>query len=252
MRSLLIRLYPARWRARYGDEFEAILEERPLGPFDVADILLGALDAQLRLRGRGATITQGRGFSMSLRIGGFAAIIGAALIAIVIVLTGGLTEGSEQASAIGLLVGLGALLVALTGMSAFQARSNPRLVWTAFAVTAVGTVAIFIASVADLAGVGPADWRAGLLPVGGLTAALGSALFGIATYRVSVLSSKGASCLVAGPALGVIGAIAVSQNNWELGMLLVSVGIVSFLAGWLTLGVAAIRLDRLATAPRPA
>ena len=57
---------------------------------------------------------------------------------------------------------------------------------------------------------------------------------------------------MAGPALGVIGAIAVSQNNWELGMLLVSVGIVSFLAGWLTLGVAAIRLDRLATAPRPA
>ena len=53
MRSFLIRCYPARWRARYGDEFEAILEERPLGPFDVADILLGAFDAQLRLRGHG-------------------------------------------------------------------------------------------------------------------------------------------------------------------------------------------------------
>ena len=48
MRSLLIRCYPARWRDRYGDEFEAILDERPLGPFDVADILLGALDARLR------------------------------------------------------------------------------------------------------------------------------------------------------------------------------------------------------------
>ena len=59
MRSLLIRLYPARWRARYGDEFAAILEERPLGPFDVADILLGAFDAQLRLRGRDAAIKQG-------------------------------------------------------------------------------------------------------------------------------------------------------------------------------------------------
>ena len=79
MRSLLIRLYPARWRARYGDEFEAILEERPLGPFDVADILLGALDAQLRLRGRGADIHEGTGFSMSLRLGGAAAIVGAVL-----------------------------------------------------------------------------------------------------------------------------------------------------------------------------
>jgi len=36
----------------------------------------------------------------------------------------------------------------------------------------------------------------------------------------------------------------VSQNLWELGLPLVLVGIVSFLAGWFTLGVAAIRLDR--------
>lgn len=79
MKSLLIRLYPARWRARYGDEFLALLEARPLGPFDVADILLGALDAQLRRRGRGADTQHERGFTMSLRRGGLAAIIGAPL-----------------------------------------------------------------------------------------------------------------------------------------------------------------------------
>ncbi len=67
---LLLRAYPARWRARYGDEFEALLAERPLGPFDIADILLGALDAQLKLRGLGAASEHRRGFSMSLRIGG--------------------------------------------------------------------------------------------------------------------------------------------------------------------------------------
>lgn len=244
MRSLLIRCYPARWRARYGYEFEAILEERQLGPFDVADILLGALDAQLRLRGHGVDTRQTRRFTMSLRIGGIAAIIGASLIVIVIALTGGRTEGSDNASTIALLVALAALLVALTGMSAFQARSNPWLVWTAFAVTAVGTVAIFIAGVSDLAGAGPRDWRDGPLPIGAVTAALGSAAFGIATYRGSVLSRKGASSLVIGPALGLIGAIAVGQNLWDLGMPLVLVGIVSFLAGWFTLGVAAIRLDR--------
>ena len=111
MRSLLIRLYPARWRARYGDEFEAILEERPLGPFDVADILLGALDAQLRLRGHGADITQGRRFSVSLRIGGIAAILGASVIALVI-LTGGLSGDRDQdAAALGLMIGLGALVL---------------------------------------------------------------------------------------------------------------------------------------------
>ena len=79
---------------------------------------------------------------MSLRIGGIAAIAGASLIVIVIALTGGHTEGSENANTIALLVALAALLVALTGMSAFQARTNPWLVWTALAVTAVGTVAI--------------------------------------------------------------------------------------------------------------
>jgi drug/metabolite transporter (DMT)-like permease len=251
MRSFLIRCYPARWRARYGDEFESILEERPLGPFDVADILLGALDAQLRLRGHRVDTQHARRFTMSLRIGGIAAIVGASLIVIVIALTGGLTEGSDEASSIALLVALAALLVALTGMSAFQARSNPWLVWTAFAVTAVGTVVIFIAGVSDLAGAGPRDWRDGLLPIGAVTAALGSAAFGIATYRGSVLSRKGALSLVIGPTVGFIGAIAVGQDLWEPGMLLVLVGIVSFLAGWFTLGVAAIRLDRM-SALKPA
>ncbi len=251
MRSLLIRLYPARWRARYGDEFEAILEERPLGPFDVADILLGALDAQLRLRGQRASSEHERGFRMTLRIGGFAAILGASLIVIVIALTGGHTEGSENANTIALLVALAALLVALTGMSAFQARSNPWLVWTAFAVTAVGTVVIFIAGVSDLAGAGPRDWRDGPLPIGVVTAALGSAAFGIATFRASVLSRKGALSLVIGPAVGFIGAIAVGQDLWGLGIPLVLVGMVSFLAGWFTLGVAAIRLDR-SSALKPA
>jgi len=252
MRSLLVRLYPSRWRARYGDEFAAILEERPLGPYDVADILLGALDARLWLRGQGARIHEGRRFTMSLRIGGIAAIVGASLIVIVIALTGGHAERSDKAPAIALLVALAALLVAVTGMSAFQARSNPSLVWTAFGLTAVGTLVIFIASVRDLAGAGPADWRDGLLPVGAVTAALGSATFGIATYRGSVLSRKGALSLAIGPAVGLIGAIAVGQDLWGLGMLLVLVGVISFVAGWFTLGVAAIRLDRRSPALGPA
>ena len=54
MIGLLLRCYPARWRARYGEEFAELLAERPLGPFDVADVLLGALDARLHLRGLGA------------------------------------------------------------------------------------------------------------------------------------------------------------------------------------------------------
>ena len=79
MTSFLIRCFPARWRDRYGDEFEAILEERPLGPFDVADILLAAIDAHLHLRGIEAASQRRRGFMMSLRLGGSAAILGGVL-----------------------------------------------------------------------------------------------------------------------------------------------------------------------------
>lgn len=34
--NLLVRLYPSAWRERYGVELEAVLEDRPPGPFDVA------------------------------------------------------------------------------------------------------------------------------------------------------------------------------------------------------------------------
>jgi ClpX C4-type zinc finger protein len=41
----LVRLYPRAWRRRYGAEFQALLEQQPLGPGEVIDILRGALDA---------------------------------------------------------------------------------------------------------------------------------------------------------------------------------------------------------------
>jgi hypothetical protein len=52
--------------------------------------------------------------------------------------------------------------------------------------------------------------------------------------------------------VGFVGALAIAQDLWEPGMLLVLVGMVSFLAGWFTLGVAAIRLDRTSSAVKPA
>ena len=43
----LLRLYPAGWRARYGDEFAALLDDYPLTCFGLLDVLLGALDAHI-------------------------------------------------------------------------------------------------------------------------------------------------------------------------------------------------------------
>lgn len=46
-RTWLLRLYPSGWRDRYGDEFEALLEDYPLTPFALVDVLVGALDAHI-------------------------------------------------------------------------------------------------------------------------------------------------------------------------------------------------------------
>ena len=45
--SRLVRLYPRAWRARYGDEFAALIAERRPTLADRVDIVRGALDARL-------------------------------------------------------------------------------------------------------------------------------------------------------------------------------------------------------------
>jgi hypothetical protein len=252
MRRFLIRCYPARWRDRYGDEFEALLEERPLGPFDVADILLGALDARLRMRGRRAPSGQGRGFTMTLRIGGIAAILGAGLLVAAALSTFG--PATERFASILAIAGTMALLVALVGVSAFQARTYPRLVWTAFTLCAFGTITnlmggLGMAGFLDLSG----SWEvlAGLVFLSGIIASLvGFSLFGVATLRAGVLSRSGALLLAIAPVLWVL-AFLVAMGDWDLGAKVVMIAAAAFVLGWFILGIQAIRLDRPTTAAHP-
>jgi len=244
--SLLVRLYPARWRARYGDEFETILQERPLGPFDVADIVLGALDAQLRFRRVGSATTIGRSFTMSLRIGGFAAIIGGALIAIAIVLGVGIIGDVEPAiPGILLISGSAALLVALAGLSAFQARAHPVLSWVAVAVTLIGTF-VSVIGIVGLQLVGEWYWLAFIF--GMLGVFTGSTLFAIATYRTGALS-RGAAVLLGAGSVLTIGA---GLGGNILPPVLIILTAIAFALGWFALGVHAVRIDQPATEPRPA
>lgn len=246
MRSLLIRCYPARWRARYGEEFAAILEERPLGPFDVADILLGALDAQLRLRGRRSDIQQGRGFSMSLRIGGLAAILGGAVFALGVVLGIGIVGNVEPVvPEILFVTGSLALLVALAGLSAFQARVHPFLSWAAVAITAAGTI-VAIGGIVGLQLVAEEYWMAFIL--GTLGAFVGSTLFAIATFRTAALS-RGAALLLGVSSILTIGA---GQGGNILGPIPLVLTTLGFALGWFMLGINAVRLDRPASEARPA
>jgi hypothetical protein len=258
MSALLIHLYPARWRDRYGDEFVAVLEERPLGPFDVADVMLGALDAHLHLRGLGAASEHRKGFAMSLRVGGYAAIVGGILW--LLVLAGNaINDGRDTGSPflgyaiVGATI---ATLVALVGLSAFQARRHPVLTWAAFAIPALGAVVglvgyalIVVTGDSDavlLGGISP--WWIG--SVGLLTMVLGSSLFAIATWRARSLS-RGASAMLGVGAVLVIFALLGASGALvpsEIAIVAVIAAIVAFPAGWVALGISALRI----TGPTPA
>jgi hypothetical protein len=45
---LLVRAYPEWWRDRYGSEYEALLEDVPARPREVADVLAAAVSERLR------------------------------------------------------------------------------------------------------------------------------------------------------------------------------------------------------------
>ena len=256
MRALLLRCYPARWRARYGDEFAAVLEERPLGPFDVADVLLGALDAHLHLRGLGAASEHRKGFAMSLRIGGYAAILGGVLW--LLTLAGNaINNGAETGSPFLGYAVVGATvmtLVALIGLSAFQSRRHPMLTWAAFAIPAIGAV-IGLLGYASVVLTGDSDavmiggispWMIGSL--GLVTMVLGSSLFAMATWRARacpVPRRPPGSRRLAHHGRAARG----RQRRIVVARAVVAViaAIVAFPAGWIALGISALRI----TGPGP-
>jgi hypothetical protein len=245
MIAFLLRLYPARWRARYADEFATLLAERPLGPFDVADILLGALDAHLHLRGLGSWSEHRRGFPMSLRIGGLAAFGGGALI-----LAGWVWAGLDPAESDPgfwlFLAGTIALLVGLTGLSAFQARTHPALVWAAFLIPAIGGAVMTLGIIAmalfpdrPLFG----DWAGwNFFFLGLLTTVVGSLLFAVVTLRTRALPRSGAAFLAIAAGLALLSFV----GSMGLGEWLQPVFVAGFLLfpiGWIVLGLQAIRID---------
>jgi hypothetical protein len=247
MIGLLLALYPAQWRRRYGEEFLAVLESRPLGPFDVADVLLGALDARSRaLRFAGSPETSGGRFTM-LRLGGLGAVAGGVLWAT------GFVGGNVDSRNVALwfLVATGgslAILLALIGLSAFQARTNPRLAWAAFVIPAAGTLVSIVgmlgmvwrpSDLPMLLGLSPWEiWILGLLAL-----VIGSILFAVATLRAEVLSKWAALAVAATAAAFLLLAMlgfgfedAAQVDRW----LLVAV-VLAFGGSWTWLGISALR-----------
>ena len=176
---------------------------------------------------------------MSLRVGGIAAILGAVLWAVAGLISIGVAGNVDDGVPVAMLMtGILLLLVAVAGLSAFQARTHPGAIWVAFAVTAIGALAFFGGYVGSILMGEDGFW--GLWFIGLLTVMLGSGLFAAVTYRTRVLSRAGAALI--GTGLVVI----LSEIVVPISALL-PLGMACFAIGWAALGVQAIRLDRPAT-----
>lgn len=243
MIGLLLAMYPARWRQRYGEEFRAVLESRPLGPFDFADVLIGALDARLtRFRFAGTAGIEG-GPVMMLRIGGFGAIAGGVLWFLGIAVASALGERGGAPWMFVAMVGTVGLLLALVGLSAFQAHRQAALTWAAFAIPAVGCVVSLVGmfgmatSPSDTAFIGSlGPWEIWIL--GMLAMLVGSFLFAVATIRAGVLSRRAAQSLAITAAAIILVAFGVSNGPATI---LTAASMASFGGSWVALGLSALR-----------
>jgi hypothetical protein len=137
------------------------------------------------------------------------------------------------------------LVVALAGLSAFQARTHPVLSWAAMVVTVVAAL-VCVVGIVGLQMVGEGFWDAFTLGIVG--ALMGSTLFAIATYRTAALSHGAALLLGAGAVM----TMAAGLGGDRLGPVPLVVASTVFAMGWFMLGIDALRLDRPANQPRPA
>jgi hypothetical protein len=191
----IVALYPRAWRARYGEEFEALLEAGSLGLRDRVDLLRGALDAHLHP-------------ALPSPLPVVAALTASAFVtAHAIVLAaqpvppdwpGYIEEGLPLVT-----LAVAAMLPAIVGLWLKLGDADGALGRLGFLVAVGGHLCWLVALVAAALRVdyGPLTAVAATVAMGG-TAALGIALAGHARITLGVLLAGAALAGVAPPALG--------------------------------------------------
>lgn len=87
---MLLRLYPSRWRARYGTEMEDLLADQALTPRLALDLLRGALDAHLHPELVGPVLAASSGVTFPIGSHGPTPALVASVTFLATVLTGAL------------------------------------------------------------------------------------------------------------------------------------------------------------------
>lgn len=192
--SGLLRLYPRPWRDRYGEEFEALLADRPPTLGHRVDIVRGALDAHLHPQLVDPDRVTDRWWLVPL--------VGLGLFGIGVLLMATAPErydayGSYRESAIALVPMLGAIILLIVGiarLSMFLPSDPPALRVIASVAVAAGMLwaiapwtgilgATFFGATAVVA-IGA--WRAAVIP-GRLAAALAVALSGPTAFFMATM-----------------------------------------------------------------
>jgi len=216
MTDRLIRLYPADWRARYGDELMALLAERPPTIRDRIDIVRGAVDARVDPQvglDRGPT-------PLSHRIPGLLAVV-AGLIWSGAYLSVGLTGEDGNLSG---LVPLALLLMFASLPGGYMADHARQLGWWG----ALAGVSLALGLVLP--------WGPNFIPILLVLAIVGAGMLGLAGVRAG-LGSTARWWLLAiaffGPAalMLTVWAGLVPGLPWSLALILQPFGI-----GWILVG----------------
>jgi hypothetical protein len=171
--SVLLRLYPGAWRARYGDEFEALLTERPPSRRDVLDIVLAAIDARLSPQIDSPAAT--RRAPVTARLAGAAAIAGGLTWSVTYV-AGWLLQAEGDLS-LPILIALALMLLSLPG-TYLVAYARPVALGAAAFVVSLAVLA------AELLPWGPIV----LLPIVAILGALGPGALALAAARARMRS----------------------------------------------------------------
>lgn len=183
---------------------------------------------------------------MLLRIGGFAGITGGILWFVGMATTSA-GFGPRPLWFACLILGTLGILVALAGLSAFQAHRQPRLAWAAFAIPGLGTILSTFGLAFSILqpGDGPivAGWSSwGIWALGLFTTVVGSLLFAVATVRAAVLSTRAATALAISAVVILFFAFGLGGEGsaqFETALLAAMLG--SFAGSWAWLGASALR-----------
>lgn len=261
--SALVRLYPPAWRARYGEEFEQLLQDRPLTPGDVSDVVVAAFDARLRAA-RGWFGGLGPAPSRPARVAAIAAVAGGILWVIA-----GLGFAIPDESLRGWIVlptlavaGL-ALFVAVIVLASFADRDVRTEAWLAVAVPAgacAGMVAGLVWMFVETVLAAPeTDAARGLWASGALAFVVSSAFFAFVGRRLRILGSRTGLGLLAAALFGILELLGLGQLFRPFESLALFLAWTAFGVSWIAMGLevaarpapAGAREPVLVTPPQP-